>query len=826
LHCAYIFPARSWQTESQWPGACGTSRLGSNIPAQDPSTSAGAGGTVSESYAVQLNGDETRLFEVTEKGLLVGRQVPGANPPPDVPLRQEGTASRRHARVFIEDGQCWVEDLGSTNGTFVDSRPIVGRHRVSNGDRIKVGDEELLVVGGPAEVSEDKPVLRGLETVFDPAGSGSDGLTRLQQLVGPAEIDVMAPPPPAAYTGAKLRIGRDPDNDVVLDNPNVSRFHAVIEPGGDGVQLRDLASRNGTRLNGSPVSQAALKPGAEIGIGPFRLTFTGSEVRARSEQGSVSVEAVGVSVTAQGRQILAPTYLTIRPGELVGIIGENGAGKTTLLRALAGAAPVTGGQVLINGESVAHRLTDIGYVPQDDTVHRWLKVGEALRFGARLRLPEHSRDEVDQAVDTVIAQLGLDEQPGPTEPQLRDRFIGSDDLPTPGKLSGGQRKRTCVAMEMLARPSVVFLDEPTSPLDPLYSEELIKLLQGLARSACSVVLVTHKTDDVALCDKVAVMARGGFLAFYGTPLEALRFFGVNAFKDIYSVLQTRTGPEWGEHAGGEVPAARARDSVERPQPAPQPVQPTSTFAQTRILARRYALLLLRDRSNLLGMTLSVPVIAVFLLAFHRNIMRTSRAPTFLFVLVFVVILLGVIASFRELVKERPIFRRERDVGVSVLAYVSSKLVVLGFVGAAQSVVLAALAFATHPLNRGAGSYAASVGVLVLASFAGITMGLAISAVVKSQEQATTLISIPLVLQLLFAGSIVPLSSVKVPAALMPARWAYGALGRLANLNGHLRPSPDNLAAFGGSVARDVGVLVLFPVLLSAFVLWWLAKRVR
>lgn len=633
-----------------------------------------------------------------------------------------------------------------------------------------------------------------------------------------------------AYSGAQLRLGRHPGNDLVLDDPNVSRFHAVIEPHPGGVRVRDLDSRNGTRVDGTCVQVGPLHAGAEIGIGSFALTFTGKEVHARSMRGAVAVEAVGVSVTAQGRQILAPTHLEIRPGELVCIIGENGSGKSTLLRALAGAAEASSGRVLINGEPVSQRLTDVGYVPQDDTVHPWLTVEEALHYGAQLRLPEHTPAELDRAVEVVIEQLRLAERPAPNEPPLRERLIGSDDLPTPGKLSGGQRKRICVAMEMLARPSVMLLDEPTSPLDPLYAEELIKLLRGVTRSACSVVMVTHKIDDVALCDKVAVLARGGHLCFCGSPSEALRYFGVTEYRDIFGVLQRYPGEEWAERAGGEVPAARRSGSgktrsvwVGAPAAVRRPPRLPRLARQSVILARRYARLLSRDRSNLIGSILSVPLISLLLLAFPRGVLQTPRAPTFLFVLVFVVSLLGMVASFRELVRERAIFRRERAAGVGVPAYLASKLMVLGCLGAVQAIALGSVAFACHPLERSGGDYAAALGVLVLASLSGIAMGLVISAAARSQEQATTLIAIPLVLQLLFAGSIIPLPGIEIPAALMAARWSFGALGRLAGLGIRRPPGGDLGAAFGAPVIVSVIILLTYAAGLSGVALWRLTR---
>jgi len=191
--------------------------------------------------------------------------------------------------------------------------------------------------------------------------------------------------------GDRLTIGRSNSNDVVLDDLNVSRFHAEIAPRGDVLELRDLDSRCGTRLNGRPVKRAVLEGQAEIGIGAFSLQFDGSSFVPRNERGALRLDAAAVSVTVDGRQILRSASLRIEPGELVAIIGESGSGKTTLLKAMAGVTVPTEGVVTLNEEPVTARLTDIGYVPQQEIVHPRLTVDEALGYAARLRLPHDTK---------------------------------------------------------------------------------------------------------------------------------------------------------------------------------------------------------------------------------------------------------------------------------------------------------------------------------------------------------------------------------------------------------------------------------------------------
>lgn len=325
---------------------------------------------------------DRRDLPIGTRGVVIGRGS-------DCDIVIDATkVSRHHARIYNDATGCWAEDLGSTNGTSVNGRRVDGEPAaLSNGDRIRVGDAEMMV-------------LRGESTTF--GAPPDDQQQRRPQPARPTSVELALKP---------LTIGRDRANVLALDDPNVSRFHAVIEPRQRGVVLRDLSSRNGTRVNGRTVSRVLLAPGDQIAIGAYRFTFTGSGLDPVDDCSKLRLESCGVTVSVGSSVLLTPTSLTIEPGELVAIIGESGAGKTTLLKALAGITRPTGGQVLANGEPVETRLTDIGYVPQDDIVHRLLTVREALRYAARLRLPpDTSAAEVERGVDRVMVELGLQDR--------------------------------------------------------------------------------------------------------------------------------------------------------------------------------------------------------------------------------------------------------------------------------------------------------------------------------------------------------------------------------------------------------------------------------
>src|SRR3954451_19827262 len=223
--------------------------------------------------------------------------------------------------------------------------------------------------------------------------------------------------------------------------------------------------------------------------------------------------------------LLDDVAFSIAPGELVAIVGPSGAGKTTLLETIAGVAPDTDGFVRYDDVDVHANIRSfrgvIGFVPQDDTIHADLPLRHTLHYAARLRLPSWTpAAQIDDAVVHAIATVGLTEQ--------SDVRVGA--------LSGGQRKRANIAVELLTDPRVFFLDEPTSGLDPSTSADLIAHLRKLADRSVTVVFTTHSVEDLAVCDRVVFMAKGGHVGFVGTVGAALRHFGVDSVPELFRRL--------------------------------------------------------------------------------------------------------------------------------------------------------------------------------------------------------------------------------------------------------------------------------------------------
>ena len=629
------------------------------------------------------------------------------------------------------------------------------------------------------------------------------------------------------FEGGELTIGRANANTVVLDDASVSRFHATIVPSAGELELRDLESEGGTRLDGRPVKRAVIEDGALIELGPYRLRFDASSFQSRNARGALRLAAHGVAVRRDGKDILKPVSLTVAPGELVAVIGESGSGKTTLLRALAGASRPDVGSVTLNGQPVASRVTEVGYVPQDEIVHPLLSVEEALGYAARLRLPGTDARDVQSTVDRVLAELAL-------EPHRRTRI---------GDLSGGQRKRVGVGSELLHRPSLLFLDEPTTGLDPALELQMMELFRHLARPAArAVVLVTHATQSLSLCDTLLVLGRAGELCFRGTPADALDFFDVPSHDKIYAALEQRPGAEWRARmaerealvTGGEAsaPAASA--------PAARPVR-HSAVTQAGVLIGRYLRLFARDRRNAFILFGQVPLIALGIaLLFESGVFGTGGAGgavpgnprdgiQLLFLLVTTAIWFGSIDASREIVKERAVIMREAAVGVKWSAYLVSKAGVLFGVSALQTIALAYFVFALRPLEEPASAYAAITVLLVLSSWVAVGAGLVVSAAASTEDQATSVIPLTLIPQLLFAGAVVPVErmtgAIEALSTVIFARWGLAGSGAAVDMNDRLALDRQLARGYGedffaGEPWPYAVVLVLFLAVsfaLSAFI---------
>jgi len=652
---------------------------------------------------------------------------------------------------------------------------------------LPTGDGHVVVASSddPAVYLNGEPLVEGERR---PLGPG-DVVASLENLVyylpsgqADAKLPSIAPVEAGRVKASReeIVIGRDEHCDLTLDYPTVSRRHAVIKTKDGRAIVEDCGSATGLRVNGIPIRKRTdLETGDEIAIGPFRIVFDGEGLVERAAADGLPVEARGVSVTVGELQILQPTDLHLKAGEMVAFIGESGAGKTTLLKTLAGESTPTGGSILCGGEPVRSRLNEIGYVPQFDIVHGQLSVFEALDFAAQLRLPADITEEERHArVDEVIEQLGLTERAD----------IRVD------RLSGGQRKRVAVGIELLHRPGALFLDEPTTGLDPGLEQMMMRLFREIADTGKTVSLVTHATGSLGLCDRVVVMGRGGVKRFEGSPDELLDAFGVESFDEVYARMAEGFTPAVADGFFGAPP-----DPVEAPVPRRSRPQNKQGFGyQAAVLARRYLTLMSRDRRYLISLAVQTLVLGVMTAAiFEGSVFQfppstvkslTGKAAQMIFLMVTISIWMGSIASAREIVKERSVIARECAIGVSIPAYIASKLIVLLGVVTAQVFVYFLIVLTIQPTHGGEITLLA---ILIGASWIAVMLGLSVSAWAQSEDQATGLIPILLVPQLIFGGALVTLKEmpgfVATLTSLIPARWAYDAAGTAVGMAQRLAP---------------------------------------
>nr|WP_255603488.1 FHA domain-containing protein [Oscillochloris sp. ZM17-4] len=740
----------------------------------------------------------TRDVPLVARALTLGRA-----PDNDVALASR-FVSGHHARVEPAGPGHRIVDVGSTNGILYEGRRVPS-HDLYDGDVIRIGD----------------PATGSFVTLTYRNG----GALRAPQASTASQSYPLDPNDPQITIG---RVGCD----VLLENPQVSRFHAQIDrAAGGGATLRDAGSANGTFVNGQRLGGPhSLRAGDVIQIGAFKLVYNVASLDQYDQQGSLRIDARGLTRTVarggQQRIILNDVSLSIAPREFVALVGGSGTGKSTLMKALCGYAPATAGQVLVNGDDFYHNFdayrTVLGYVPQDDILHRTLPVGRALGYAARLRLPA---DTAESEIDARITRVLDDVEMSPH----RDKLVEN--------LSGGQRKRVSIGAELLADPSLFFLDEPTSGLDPGLEKKMMYTLRRLADSGRTVVLVTHATANITQCDHVAFMAAGR-VVYFGPPSEALAFFNITSgdFADIYTKLEGQGDPQspivqrdlqaerqaWAaanpgaqQQPGlGELWEMKFRGSAsyqryvtgrlgQSPQPAaapsaaPQRQNKVSPLRQFGILTRRYFDLTLQDRRNLLILLLQAPIIALLLLLVARrdaltgaqaiDLIQRGEAKKVLFMLATVSVWFGIINAAREITKELPIFQRERLVNLRIGPYLLSKVAVLSALIIVQTAVMLGMVALNVQFPADTGvimpALAETFVTLLLTAFTGMALGLVISAASDSGDRAISIVPLALIPQILFAGLIFKIEGLATPLSwLTISRWSMDALGISADLN--------------------------------------------
>jgi len=506
------------------------------------------------------------FLPIQGKELVVGRDPERCH----LVLSSPGV-SGAHATLQL-DGPAKVRDDGSTSGTWLDGK------RVAAGEAVPVDDEAIVALGPlPLPIG----LARALLAEFDVAPKEAPAyIARTQAMAQRTEerraMPSRLPSLPAErhrtvmgtvkMAGARSHsVGRKSDCDIVLDYPQISAHHANLLLVGEQVFLSDAASELGTSVRGSrikPGQQARVSDGERVHFGPLQaiIKIEGESIEVLVEDqedwagrplfdiaaSHVSVQVPDRDNPSQTKTLLDNVSFKALPGDLVALMGPSGSGKTTLLHALTGYLRPSSGQVLVNSSPLPDVFESlrgsIGYVPQDDIIHPELTVYEAVRYSARFRLPaDYTEEEIRSRVSSTLAQLGLD--------SVAHLQIGR---PEHKVLSGGQRKRVNIAMELVTDPVLLYLDEPTSGLAADDTTALVDLLARLAQDQGKTIVATiHQParDEYEKFNLALVLGHGGIPIYFGATEEAYAFFeawrgpqevrGLNTPRDMFAELSER-----------------------------------------------------------------------------------------------------------------------------------------------------------------------------------------------------------------------------------------------------------------------------------------------
>lgn len=667
--------------------------------------------------------------------LAAGESIVGRAPGTAVELAHP-EVSRQHCRITRTGDEFVVENLSTSRPTTLNGIALAAPTPLKLGDEIGIGPVFLRL----------EPVGAAIPTTMPPVPTPPPSAP--EPTVG--QILVRGLPTERIVIDGTMSVGRDSACEVVLNDKSISRRHATLQPlPNGGCLVRDEHSQGGSFVNGRRFDEHEFTVGDRLEIGPFCFQFDGlALVRvANTSGGSIRANRIFMQVsersllgllTGGGRTtniILDDVSMIIPPSRFFGLIGPSGAGKSSLLHTIAGLRKPEGGTVLIDGEDIyANDVPpSFGFVPQDDIVHPELTVRQAMQYSARLRLArETPRHELDRLIAQTMEQLLLTQRA---------------DLPI-WRLSGGQRKRVSVAAELLARPSILFLDEPSSGLDPATEFQLMTLLRDLADTGCTIVCTTHVMENAFLIDQLVILV-GGCLAFQGSPAEVKEYFRVKKLTDLYDELSEKLPKHW----------QKAYLEHREAKPAEPPALPTTVRAPSKvkralalpILIARQWTILRSDWRNFVILLGQPPIIAA-LVCWVVGEDVTEPRDLVMFFAYLSTLWFGTSNAAQEIVKEIAIYRRERLVGIGAHPYLLSKFVFITFITCIQATLLYLLMLGFEGSRDG--SMLLQLGGLWTTAFAAVGIGCAISALSRSVMQAVMIVPLVLIPMIIFSGFVV------------------------------------------------------------------------
>lgn len=650
--------------------------------------------------------------------------------------------SRSHAQILVDQaGMIYVSDLDSTNGTYL------------NGKKLSSGQPYLLKSGDRVIFGKESSAVMQVGNGHSNSGTGS-------QSGGNSE---MTPPPVADQTTGILQqlqqkkvltLGRHKDCDIVLDYPQVSRQHAVLKLLPDGKVKFTDQSTNGSFLNGKRIlkTSVTVKKGDVLIVGRARLDL---EQGARKLSSEIAIKAVRIKKQFRNGKVgLQTSSLNVPSGSLLAIMGPSGCGKSTLLRCLTGESPATRGSVyLLNLELIQNYdllKSLVGYVPQDDIVHKELTVEQSLYFAGKLRMEDASDETIEQKIREVLTRLHI-----------------SDIRKSPiSKISGGQRKRVSIAVELLTDPLILFMDEPTSPLDPQTIEEFMRILQELAQSGTTVVMVTHKPEDLEFMDSVIFMAQGGYLCYHGSVGAYKGYFGVKHAVGVYANLTGQRSHQWITRFNMQLSDAGTNTTGRKEKLRKRSNKPV--LNQLYWLSMRNLRIKVNDTLNAAILLGQAPIIAALICIIFDEVY--ASVP---FIVTLSAAWFGTSNAAREIVAEAAIYRRERMFNLRIGPYIFSKLAVLSLFSLIQAILFSGIIYLRY--SQGDPLWGNFLGTMLwfwAITICSTVLGLMLSALVNTTEKVMTLVPLVLIPQVMLAGVVTTINNffVEFMSFLTPTRW--------------------------------------------------------
>ena len=681
---------------------------------------------------------ESQLFKkvVIEKDFLL---MIGSDSSCDIRI-SNNRVSRNHCQViFSKENGLKIVDLNSSNGTYL------------NGIKLKAGNTYSLNL-------KDQVQLAGVSGIIISVGSENTQSKGLEDQKNILEL---------FNNTDMIIVGRDSSCDLRINDTRISRRHASIKKiTNDKFLLKDLDSLNGIYVNGSKVNGSrTISKKDNIFLGKYLLKIDG---RAKDLSDELAISAIGIEKVypnqKKGKKALHKMDISVPSRSLLAIMGPSGCGKSTLLKSLNGESPPTKGKVLIFNQDLISNYeylkTQIGYVPQDDIVHKQLTVEQSLYFAAKLRIANINNDDINIKIDQILSELNIS--------HIKKNLISD--------ISGGQRKRVSIAIELLTDPMLLFLDEPTSPLDPQTIEDFLNILKKLSENGTTVIMVTHKPEDLDYMDEVIFMAdnNGGKIVYYGDSSKYKDYFNVNNAVSVFSQISGGNSKKWVDKYSNPRPLSTTQDKekilVNKSN--------QSSVGQFFWLTYRYFKIKTNDRVNTSIMLLQAPIIAALACLVFNEVTLSV-----LFIMAVSSVWFGSTNAAREIVGELPIYKRERMYNLRLIPYIFSKITVLSLFSIIQSFVFVYILYFNYDNSDYDLFFNNPFSAFIWMSFLTISstfLGLLLSAIFDTSEKVLAVVPIVLIPQIMLAGLVAKIGSktVEFISYLTFTRWGIEGFGNI------------------------------------------------